>query len=288
MSNGVLINPPAARLGASNAILWGRGQRRYYVLEFPGPLSIKSIVTGAGEWSAENSRFEVDSNSYLILNRDQPYSLTIDSKTPVETFCVFFSKGFVEDAWRSSVTEDAALLDEPAAAGSIGFYQTLHRQDRLVTPILRELREKAVRGESDLEESFFKLAPAMIGLKSDWSSKIGRLPGVRLSTREELFRRAYRGKQMMDELFGESLTLDDIARAAASRRSISTACSKRYFTRRRTSIYGAAGWNARRACCGKRKLRCWRSASRVDLRVPAVSARCSEPGLAHHPGSFAA
>jgi AraC family transcriptional regulator len=210
----VLINPPASRLGECNAILWGRGQQHYHVREFPGPLSIKSLVLGAGEWSVGKSRFEVDSNSYLILNQDQPYSLTIDSKTAVETFCVFFARGFVEDAWRTSVSEDGVLLDDPIIENGVGFYQRLHGQDALVPPVLRDLREKVIHGDGDLEESFFSLASAMVRLRSGWRAEVSRLPAVRVSTRAELHRRVHRGKQMMDELFGQALTLDDVAQSA--------------------------------------------------------------------------
>jgi AraC family transcriptional regulator len=210
----ILINPPESRLGERNAILWGRGQRRYHVREFPGPLSIKSMVRGAGEWSVGKSRFEVDSSSYLILNQDQPYSLTIDSKSAVETFCIFFSRGFVEDAWRTGVTADCVLLDEPLTCAGVGFFQRLHRGDALVSPILHDLREKALRGDADLEESFFHLAAAMVRLRSGRHREVSWLPVVRMSTRAELYRRVHSGKQMMDELLGQALTLDDIARSA--------------------------------------------------------------------------
>lgn len=100
----LLINPPASKLGAENAILWGRGRRRYHVRDFPGPLSIKAMIRGTAEWRTGGSRFELDANSFLILNHDQPYSITVDSKEPVETFCVFFARGFVEDAWRASTS----------------------------------------------------------------------------------------------------------------------------------------------------------------------------------------
>jgi AraC-like DNA-binding protein len=160
------------------------------------------------------SRFEVDSSSYLILNQDQPYSLTIDSKSEVETFCVFFSRGFVEDAWRASVTEDRVLLDEPFTGTGVGFYQRLHGRDALVSPLLRDLREKAAQGDGDLEESFLRLASALVRLRSGWHGEVSRLPAVRMSTRAELYRRVHSGKQMMDELLGQALTLDDIARSA--------------------------------------------------------------------------
>jgi len=39
--------------------------------------------------------------------------MTIEPGPAVETFCVFFERGFVEDAWRSAASGDGALLDDP-------------------------------------------------------------------------------------------------------------------------------------------------------------------------------
>jgi hypothetical protein len=48
----LVINPAASRLGVENAVLWGRGNREYYVHDFPGPLSIKAVLRGQVEWRA--------------------------------------------------------------------------------------------------------------------------------------------------------------------------------------------------------------------------------------------
>jgi AraC family transcriptional regulator len=88
----VVVNPPAALLGARNAILWGKG-KRYHVPDFPGPLSIKTVVRGSALWSTSEAQRFVDESSYLVLNSGQTYSITIDSYQPVETFCLFFRRG---------------------------------------------------------------------------------------------------------------------------------------------------------------------------------------------------
>jgi hypothetical protein len=75
---------------------------------YAGPLSIKAVVHGTAEWQAEKSRFKLDASSYLALNHGQPYSIHVDSTEPAETLCLFFARGFVEDAWRSGRQRAAA------------------------------------------------------------------------------------------------------------------------------------------------------------------------------------
>ena len=93
------VNPPATVLGVDNAVLTGTS-RRYFVPDFEGPLSIKTVVAGSAVWEAEGRRFTVLENSYLVLNDRQRYTITIDATRSVTTFCVFFERGFVEDVWR--------------------------------------------------------------------------------------------------------------------------------------------------------------------------------------------
>jgi hypothetical protein len=81
----VAINPPAALLGARNAILWGKG-KQYHVADFPGPLSIKSVVRGSARWCTSEADRLVDERSYLVLNSGQTYSMTIDSHEQSKRF----------------------------------------------------------------------------------------------------------------------------------------------------------------------------------------------------------
>jgi AraC family transcriptional regulator len=213
--SSVLINPPASRLGIENAILWGRGRKRYHVGEFPGPLSIKTVARGTAEWRVGKSRFEVDASSYLLLNHGQPYSITIDAPEPVETFCIFFAKGFVEDAWRSVVTPEQALLDDPLREIQLGFYERLRPRDSAVSGILEKTRHAVRAGE--LEEAgalLYPLAMGLAGLKDDVMREIGRIPASRASTRHELHRRLLLAKQSLDESFTTNHGLDEIARGA--------------------------------------------------------------------------
>jgi AraC family transcriptional regulator len=209
----LLINPVVSRLGVENAVLWGRGNREYYVHDFPGPLSIKAVLRGQAEWRAGKSRFEVDAESFLILNDQQSYSMTIEPGPPVETFCVFFERGFVEDAWRSLKSADAVLLDDPERAGVLGFEERLRPRGGRIDRALRRMREAAQSG-GDAEAGFYDLALGLVELRSELARESGRVPAARVSTKQELHKRLQRGRQAMEEMLTENLPLKNIARLA--------------------------------------------------------------------------
>jgi len=181
------INPGAAELGRVNAILWGRGQRRYHVRDFPGPVSVKWVVRGEAEWKTGRRRFLVDESSYLILNAGQSYSITVDARDPVETFCVFFANGFVEDALRTRREPARRLLDEPfCAAGETCFFERLRPARRPVIARMRKLHAALKRDEDAAEDVFFELADALLEDRDELQREMGRVPALRAGTREEL------------------------------------------------------------------------------------------------------
>jgi AraC family transcriptional regulator len=209
----LIVNPAASRLGVENAVLWGRGNREYYVHDFPGPLSIKAVLRGQAEWRAGKSRFEVDAGSFVILNDGQPYSMRIEPGPPVETFCVFFERGFVEDAWRSAASGDGALLDDPDGRAVLGFAERLRPRGGRIDRSLRRMRAAAEHG-GDAEAGFFDLALGLVEVRTELAREIGRLPAARASTRQELHVRVQRGRQAIDEMLTEDLPLKTIARLA--------------------------------------------------------------------------
>jgi AraC family transcriptional regulator len=222
----VMINPPPSEMGGTNAIVWGRA-KQYHVAEFPGPLSIKTVVRGSAVWGTREAERLVDRGSYLVLNAGQRYSLTVDAREMVETFCLFFRDGCVEDAHRVESSDPAALLDEPIVeAGSNAngngvagtkFFETLHKHDALVSPLVRKiyLRLKEQNAtQAWLEDQFFAVAKALLGVRADAYKQARRIPAKKVSTRVELYRRLLRGKDYLDSFFCGEMRLDKVASVA--------------------------------------------------------------------------
>jgi AraC-like DNA-binding protein len=216
----VVINPTASQIGGVNAILWGRA-KQYHVAEFPGPLSIKSVVRGSGVWETAEAERVVDSASYLVLNAGRPYSITIDAHEIVETFCLFFRAGFAEDVNRVERGAPTALLDEPTDYGSkrapLEFFETLYPHDAEVSPLLSRMHQRiSDKSATDawLEDQFFAVARAMLKVRGRSEKQAARIPAKKMSTRQELYRRLLRGKDYLDSFFAGEVQLQHPASAA--------------------------------------------------------------------------
>lgn len=205
-----LLNPPASLLGTANAVVGGRGVRRYEH-QFAGPLSIKAVMTGSATWETRAGRFEVVPGSVLLLNDGEEYEITVDALQPVETFCFFFERGFVEDAWRATTTGSGGLLDD-APTPSIAFSEKLHFAAPLVDEMNRA-HARMRRGES-LDESFFAAALELVRAQRDAASRIARVPALRASTREELSLRVGVATAFLHANLDRNVSIAEAAREA--------------------------------------------------------------------------
>jgi AraC family transcriptional regulator len=203
----VLVNPRADALWKSHVILNGRG-RDYHVRDFAGPLSIKSVVSGTATWETNEGRFEIGPASCLVLNDRQPYSITIEFRKVVETLCLFFSRGFVEDVARATTRGDAELLAEPWKDRAIEFHERRHADDRVLTPLLRRLHRGGDEG------LVWQLAETLVKAHADTRRQAGKLPAAKASAREELWRRLQRGRNVLEGALAEPLDLHQVAREA--------------------------------------------------------------------------
>src|SRR5262245_18582808 len=129
--------------------VWGRSDGRHYVRDFAGSLSIKTVVRGEGLWETVTGRFRVFPGTHLVLNHGQRYSLTVESPRPVETFCVFFRRGFVEEAERTLVAPDGRLLDDPFTEPAVAstFAEAVRLDDAGVAPRVAEIHREVAGGQ---------------------------------------------------------------------------------------------------------------------------------------------
>lgn len=211
-------SPQRAFTGLFNALLSGTS-RSFYAPDLLGALSIKAVLAGSVIWETEGHRYVVRGNSYLVVNRGQAYSFTIDSAIPSTTLSVFFQHGFVEEVHRGLTQPDSALLDAPGAArpGSLIFRQRLEPEPSGVLAALRALHAAEARAKTSrtaTEEAFLRIAQALVREFPRTEEAASRLSSARASTREELLRRVLRGRDCLLSRMNESVSIADAARAA--------------------------------------------------------------------------
>ena len=191
------VNPARLSLDSPNVILTGRNTR-YHVPDFEGPLSIKAVVAGRAVWETADGRHALGPGAYLVLNRRQRYTITIDQPTPAETFCVFFERGFVEDVRRALTCGDAALVDAPDDGGECFELPEVIEPGGAVLPALEQVRA-ALRDRDAVDDRIRALAETLVRSRADTMARIARLPALRASTRSELYRRLMRARARLDE-----------------------------------------------------------------------------------------
>jgi AraC-like DNA-binding protein len=208
--------PQEPLLGKQNCLLQARS-RRHFVENFPGPLSIKTVLHGRVAWYTDRRQTWVDDSSFLVLNDGEPYSMEIDEEEPVSTCCVFFERGFVERV-RDDLTGAAGkALDDPYSRGEpVAFLSRLHTRSARLEGAMMSLRRAKPEAQPGiaLDEAYLSLATQLLLLYAETRQQMGRISATRAGTREELFRRVARGREFLHARAEEGVTLAEVARAA--------------------------------------------------------------------------
>ena len=217
MRQSPFLFPAGSQLGADNLVLRARATH-HRVDEFAGPLSIKTVIKGDVTWTVNGRSLVVDPSSFLVLAAGETYSMNIAAEKPVETCCVFFAAGFVEQvaADLTSPVENAfCLAKTPAPA--LTYLSALHscRDGRTI----QRARTLAVRcsqalNPSRFEQEFVDLAADLLHLYQRIRDEIGRLPAARASTRDELFRRLLIGREYFHSHASGPISLTTVSRVA--------------------------------------------------------------------------
>lgn len=202
---------------ATNEILTVRSKS--HIWSGVGALSIKTFVNGQAAYAVGDRRYVVDEHHYLVLNHGQAYTVTVDSPTPLESFCLFFAPGFAEEVAYSRSTEAAALLDNPVQSiqTPLDFFEKTYRHDPLLSPSLLYLRtcypvRQAERGW--LQEQFHLIMQRLLWVHEATYRETASLPALRAATREELYRRLHIVRDYIAAAYSQPITLETLARVA--------------------------------------------------------------------------
>ena len=198
-------------------IIYGRNKQ--YFAEWTGNLSLKTFYGGKAFYDAGIGRYEVGEDNYLILNEKQPYSITIDTEEKIQSFCIFFEKGFAEEVLRSLTVNVDKLLDNPNNQRNlrIDFVQRLYPKDDSIQTLLSKFLFSINQGnleETLIREQLHEIMQHMLQVRSNVFAEMEKLPAIRFSTREELYRRLYRARDFIQSSFTQKITLDEIAKIA--------------------------------------------------------------------------
>jgi AraC-like DNA-binding protein len=212
------MNPAWGELPRVNAVVGSRLAGDYHVPAYETPLTLKSVPQGALTYATPRTRYRMDARSVVVLNAGQTYSLDIDVADRAATLAIFFEPGFVDGVAAAMRGGERAVLEPaPETPAAFGACERLHAKEGALAACLAALRERMLArtaSEAWIEARLFEVAREMVRLDARDRDAMGAMPGLRASTREEVYRRLHWARDFLDGSLAEPLTVASLARVA--------------------------------------------------------------------------
>jgi AraC-like DNA-binding protein len=211
------LNPPAHEIAACSTLLNGAAAQ-YRVDAYRTTLAVKAVQRGAALYMTRGARQLVTPGAFLILNEGQEYSLEFQWPSTTETLCPFFQPGFVEHVAYCRRTPVHQQLDDlDPAKPSLEFCERLYARKGRVGKVLDQLHAGIKVGHASavwLEDRFHELAGALVEVHGQVLQEVEDVGALRRATRQELYRRLYRGRDYLCSCYASPVTVASAARAA--------------------------------------------------------------------------
>ncbi|HWO78318.1 MAG TPA: AraC family transcriptional regulator [Bacillus sp. (in: firmicutes)] len=220
-----------AKNSSANYVLHAKSDQFFW--EGNGQLSIKTFSNGKAHYRTNKGFFVVEESRYLLLNEGS-YTISIDEKKEVESFCIFFKDGFAAEVMKSlSESNDIQLSDPFKDTSSIGFFEKTYHLSSTLSSLLRTFKQNLSLLQSSpigYEEQFHKLMQTILIEHFNILKEVESLKAIRHSTREELYRRVSIAHDYIRCYYDKPIKLDDIAQVAC--------LSPNHLLRTYSQIYG--------------------------------------------------
>jgi AraC family transcriptional regulator len=185
-----------------------------------GPISIFCNKAGTSTCTVDNRAVRIDEEYYFISNRFQSYTLEIDSPQPVQTFNVHVGEYFSEGVLSALLTPADQILTNglhQQAKGQVNFYNKLYRRGPVFNQLIQALQQTQQGNTFHkllFEEQLAALLTHLVCQHRDIIKQVQNMPGIRYSTRQELYKRLSVATDYMHSAGYQNIQLDQLAGAA--------------------------------------------------------------------------
>ena len=205
--------------GQANVILNCKAKNIYYPDHWT-PLSLKCAFKGKEFYQSGKAIQYAGEDSFLIYNEGKEYSSFISSDTEVESFTINFSPNFVNHAMNAFFSKAEKNIDEPTgdpAKKMMPFFERAYPYDAGIRRQIFTIKQHTLAFEQHKEqinESLFSLLASLIQMQGSIKGEVENLEAVKKATREELYKRLYLVKDLIDAAYQDNITLETLSAAA--------------------------------------------------------------------------
>ncbi|NVO11170.1 MAG: helix-turn-helix transcriptional regulator [Bacteroidales bacterium] len=194
-----------------NSIIFASTSTRYFYPEHKTPNLFISNFLNKGSYVINKKRVNISDNFFYFLNANDDLEICFSNALPLQTLLIFFEENFINNcfSYHNSSTEE--LLDSPIKCLSNDF-----RLPNVPFSFINSIKGKTLQllqetHKEDIDALLFDIITEFLVLNNDTSKQIKKIATAKKSTQEELYRRLFLAKEMMDDNVFEKLSLEQIA-----------------------------------------------------------------------------
>jgi AraC family transcriptional regulator len=183
--------------------------------------AIKYVTEGTELYTLNREQYHVGPNQYLLCNSTKEGSVEIESRKAVKGICINISVELMLQAVASLQQPDTAFPDAELGlffcsnrfvesqynAGTTGTGSVLLQLNKYIN-------NHTFNREQLTIELFYLLAEKIIADQLPVFRQLQNLPGIKPATRQELYKRIVRGRELMDTHFTQPLSIELVAKEA--------------------------------------------------------------------------
>lgn len=188
-------------------VLNGRG-REFYTRS-AGPFSLKWMAAGQARYDVDRRARTISRDSAILLDQDQPYEMEFDSHRECESFCVFYSRPLVAQAWASV---EAGFDEADDHNGLRAFPNVAFTPSPRLAVLLASVHAQGVDCDpAQLESRLLLVLDEAIALAHHHRGLVGKIPAAKPATRAHLVGLVERARNILVECRGVGWSLEALA-----------------------------------------------------------------------------
>lgn len=197
---------------AGNVVIWAHSSQPYYYPEHATPYLLMANLQGQGQYTINKQVVTTTPQRFYFLNTDDTLEICFRQQAPLQTGLLLFTDAFLQTCYHYYSTPDNTLLETPLQnSREVMIPPTpfeLHHHLRAQLDLLPALH----RQPEALNEVLFEIVVQCLQLSHTTQQRLQQLHVVKKSTKEELYRRLFTARELMQAGIYDTLTLEELAR----------------------------------------------------------------------------
>ena len=215
-----------------NAIIWANSTSSYYYPNHESPYLFLANFEGVGNYHLNGRSIAISDRFFYLINAGDDLEIMFQRNQSRQTVIVMFASDLIREISDVTRLKTEQLLDNFGFTdtGLINVPAIPFEYSKIIRDYLSDLKLNGISCENGHDDFFYQIADSLFSHATKESDKLCKIPAIRKSTRQELYRRVLLGKTFMEDSLTNPVRLDKISNEAC--------LNKFHFLKLFKAIYG--------------------------------------------------